>query len=155
VTEVSATAGAVLPPPALFLGGLIFGLAANLFFRTPIWPGVWVQLLGVLVFILGMWLIASASRTLARHRTSAEPWKPTSKLVQDGPYAFSRNPIYLSFALIYLGLSLIFDSLPALIMLCPVLIAVDRGQIRREERYLEAEFNGDFRRYRLKVRRWV
>jgi hypothetical protein len=50
------------------------------------------------------------------------------KLVQDGPYAFSRNPIYLSFAPFYLGLSLIFDSLPALIMLCPVLIAVDRGR---------------------------
>ena len=153
--ETPKAAGAALPAPLTFLGGLILGVVIGFFFPEPIWSGIWIQLLGVLVLILGMCLTTSALRTLARHKTSAEPWKPTAELVQDGPYGFSRNPIYLSFALMYLGLSCIFNSLFALVMLVPVLIVVDRTQMPKEERYLEAVFDEEYRRYKSKVRRWI
>jgi protein-S-isoprenylcysteine O-methyltransferase Ste14 len=153
--ETPKAAGAVVPAPLLFLGGLILGVVITFFFPTPIWPGIWVQLLGVLVLVLGIWLTVSAFRTLSRHKTSPEPWKPTAKLVQDGPYSFSRNPVYLSFALMYLGFSCVLNSLFALIIFVPVLVVVDRTQTRREERYLEAIFNEEYRRYKSKVRRWI
>ncbi len=155
VTETPKAAGAVVPPPLFFLGGFILGVVINFFFATPIWPGILVQLLGVLVLVLGVWLLTSAFRTLARHKTRPDPWEPTAELVQDGPYSFSRNPIYLSFALMYLGFSCIFNSLFALIVFALVLIVVDRKQIQREERYLEAKFNEEYRRYKSKVRRWI
>jgi protein-S-isoprenylcysteine O-methyltransferase Ste14 len=155
VAETPEVAGSAVPPPVIFLGGLILGAVINFFFPTLIWPGIWVQLLGVLVLALGIGLIAWAFRTFARHKTPPGPWAPTVTLVQDGPYGFSRNPIYLSFALIYLGLSFLFNYLPALILFVPVMIVADRKQILREERYLEAKFKEEYRSYKSKVRRWI
>lgn len=131
------------------------GAVINFFFPTPIWPSIWVRILGVFVLALGLGLGAWAFRTFARHKTPPGPRAPTVALVQDGPYGFSRNPIYLSFALMYLGFSCIFNYLPALILFVPVVILADRKQIQREERYLEAKFNEEYRSYKSKVRRWV
>jgi protein-S-isoprenylcysteine O-methyltransferase Ste14 len=153
--QTPKAAGAVVPAPLLFLSGLILGVVINFFLPALIWPGIWVQLLGALVLVLATWLTVSALRTLARHKTSPEPWKPTAELVQDGPYSFSRNPIYLSFALMYLGFSCVFNSLFALIVFIPVLIVVDRTQMQREERYLETVFDEEYRRYKSRVRRWI
>jgi protein-S-isoprenylcysteine O-methyltransferase Ste14 len=153
--ETPKVAGTIVPAPLIFLCSLVLGVVISFFFPAPIWPGIWVRLIGVLILVLGIWLAALALRTLSRHKTSSEPWKPTTKLVQDGPYRFSRNPIYLSFALMYLGLSCLLNSLPALIMLVPVLVVVDRTQILKEERYLEAVFSEEYRQYRSRVRRWI
>ena len=76
-------------------------------------------------------------------------------MVTDGPYGFSRNPIYLSFVLMYLGLSFIFDSAYVLIMLVVVVVLFDRLQIPREERYLRRLFGAEFDSYAAKVRRWL
>jgi len=76
-------------------------------------------------------------------------------LVQDGPYRFSRNPIYLSFALMYLGASLIVNSLLPLVVLVLMVVRWDRVQIPREERYLQERFGEEYNRYKAKVRRWI
>jgi protein-S-isoprenylcysteine O-methyltransferase Ste14 len=76
-------------------------------------------------------------------------------LVQDGPYRFTRNPIYLSFAVIYLGLAFIFNSVYLLFVLGIVLILLDRTQIPNEERYLREKFGEEYDRYKDKVRRWI
>ena len=131
------------------------GVVINFFLPTPIWPGIWTQLFGTAPLVLGIWLFASGIGTLRRHKTPPEPWKPSVELVQDGPYRFTRNPIYVSFAAIYLGVSFIFNSSLALIMLIPVLVLFDRKQIPREERYLEEKFGEEYNRYKAKVRRWI
>lgn len=71
------------------------------------------------------------------------------------PYRFTRNPIYLSFAITYVGLAFVFNSLPALILLVPLIVGFDRTQILREERYLEGEFGEEYLRYKERVRRWI
>ena len=151
----SKAAGAVAPPPLVFLGGFIFGAVINFFFPIPIWHSIWIQVFGVLPLVLGIWLLVSANMTLRRHKTPPEPWKPSVELVQDGPYRFTRNPIYLSFAVIYLGASFIFNSAFALIMLIPVSVLIDRTQIPREEHYLKEKFGEEYNRYKAKVRRWI
>jgi protein-S-isoprenylcysteine O-methyltransferase Ste14 len=83
------------------------------------------------------------------------PWTPSTALVQDGPFSFSRNPIYLAFCIMYLGASLIFNSAYILVMLVVVFVLFDRTQIPREERYLEAKFGDEFTRYKAKVGRWI
>jgi protein-S-isoprenylcysteine O-methyltransferase Ste14 len=47
------------------------------------------------------------------------------------------------------------NSLWPLLLLLPVLVVLDWGVIRREERYLDAEFGDPYRRYRTRVRRWI
>jgi protein-S-isoprenylcysteine O-methyltransferase Ste14 len=73
----------------------------------------------------------------------------------DGLYRFSRNPIYLGFAITYAGLAIAMDSVLVLLLLVPCLIVVDRFVIQREERYLSAKFGADYDAYRARVRRWL
>ena len=134
---------------------MIGGALVNLIFPLLIWPGIWARLIGAVPVIIGVWLFTSARGAFRRHRTALMPWTPSAELVQDGPYRFSRNPIYLAFAAIYLGAALVFDSLYTLIMLLIVVVLFDRTQIPREERYMEAKFGDQFVQYKAKVRRWI
>ncbi len=137
-------AGAVIPLPFIFLGGFIIGVILNLFFPIPIWPSFWIQLLGLIPMVVGIWLFASAGVTFRRHKTPLMPWSPSVELVQDGPYRFTSNPIYLSFALIYLGLAFTFNSVYIIIVLAIAVILFDRTQIQNEERYLQEKFGEEY-----------
>jgi protein-S-isoprenylcysteine O-methyltransferase Ste14 len=57
--------------------------------------------------------------------------------------------------LTYAGLSLLTGTLWSLLLLPGVLLAVDRGVIRREESYLEEHFGADYVEYQRRVRRWL
>jgi len=156
VAETPAkTAGGSASVAMVFLVGLIGGVVINLVFPVPIWPGFWIRLMGVVPLVVGIWLFVSARAAFRRHKTTLVVWTPSTELVQDGPYRFTRNPIYLAFATMYLGLSFVFNSAYILVMLVIVVILFDRTQIPREELYLQEKFGEEFSRYRAKVRRWV
>lgn len=148
-------AGAFAPVVLVFLGGLIGGVVINIFVPAPIWPNIWTRFIGFVPLTAGSGLFAWSRAAFRRHQTSLMPWSPSSFLVQDGPYAISRNPIYLAFCILYLGVSLIFDSAYILIMLAIVLVLFDRLQIPREERYLERQFGEEFLSYKARVGRWL
>jgi len=149
------SAGGFSSVASVFLAGLIGGAAINFFLPLPIWPGVWIKALGLIPLAVGVLLFVSARAAFRRHKTALMVWTPSTELVQDGPYGFSRNPIYLAFSSMYLGAALIFDSLYILIMLVIVVILFDRTQIPREERYLQERFGEEFTRYKTRVRRWI
>jgi protein-S-isoprenylcysteine O-methyltransferase Ste14 len=148
------SAGAFSWIALVFLAGLVGGGIVNLYSPLPIWVPLETLVVGVPLFVLGITIFLWARMALRRHRTTLMVWSPSSELVQDGPYAFSRNPIYLGFALLYLGTSLILDSGYILIMLLVVVVLFDRLQIPREEKYLEERFGEAFMAYRARVRRW-
>ncbi|MDE1853963.1 MAG: isoprenylcysteine carboxylmethyltransferase family protein [Thaumarchaeota archaeon] len=105
--------------------------------------------------MVGIWLFAWSRQAFGRHKTALMPWSPSTQLVQDGPYRFTRNPIYFAFALMYLGVAFVFNSAYVLGILVIVLVLFDRIQIPREERYLQERFGGEFNRYKKRVGRWV
>ena len=90
-----------------------------------------------------------------RARTSPIPVKPTTAIVETGPYRFTRNPMYVGLTLLYLGLTLWVGSLWPLLLLPVALFALQRFVIAREERYLEAKFGDQYLRYKARVRRWI
>ena len=89
---------------------------------------------------LGLFLMFTGIATFLHARTAVYPNRPASRLVVTGPYRFTRNPMYLGFTLAYLGGTLLLNSVWPLPLLPLVLFALTRSVIRREERYLAAEF---------------
>ncbi len=81
--------------------------------------------------------------------------KPVSSLVQDGPFRYSRNPGYLSLAMIYAGIAILRNALWAILLMPLVLYVIQREVIEREERYLERTFGEEYLAYKRRVRRWV
>jgi protein-S-isoprenylcysteine O-methyltransferase Ste14 len=94
-------------------------------------------------------------RTLRVAGTTIRPDKPTAKLVTDGPFRFSRNPLYLALTLMYAGLALMANSIWALLLLFPVTLVMSRFVIRREEEYLARTFGEEYEHYQKNVRRWI
>ena len=148
-------AGVIVPAPFFYAGVLVIGIVLNAFFPVPFLPSVVALIVGLPLIAIGILVVRSAFRALGRENTSPDPYEPTTKIVVDGPFRFTRNPIYLSFTLIYLGITLAFNTLWALLLLLPVLLAIDRGVILREEKYLEPKFGDEYLRYKAKVRRWI
>jgi len=90
-----------------------------------------------------------------RHHTTVNPYKAASSLVQDGPFGFSRNPIYLGDWCIYAGVTLLLQTLWPLAFAPLVWLIIRFGVIRHEERHLEARFGEEYMRFKARVRRWL
>jgi protein-S-isoprenylcysteine O-methyltransferase Ste14 len=116
-----------------------------------------VSLAAVPFFIAGIALIAWARVHLARAGTTWSPLAPdrAAALVTDGPYRWSRNPIYLGLLLVLLGVAALLRSPVALVLAAAFVAYEDRFQIRPEERALQARFGSEFERYMARTRRWI
>lgn len=149
--------GVIAPPPLIYLGFLLAGWGLGRLAGLPSFGGDAVARMVVAGLLIGVGLALElwAIGAFRRRRTAVQPWKPSTALVAEGPYRFSRNPIYLGFAVTYLGLALALNSWLALALLVPCLLVVDRGVIAREERYLSAKFGASYDAYRGRVRRWI
>jgi protein-S-isoprenylcysteine O-methyltransferase Ste14 len=140
-------------PPLVFLAAIAVGLGIDHWFPMSVRPeGLgWT---GALLLGLAVALSQWAMHHFRTRKTSVFPWKPTRVILEDGPFAFTRNPIYLSFAMAQLGIGLALDALAVVLLVVPAVLATDRWVIRREEAYLERKFGDAYRAYRGRVRRW-
>ena len=149
--------GVRFPPPILFVAGLLAGWLLDRFVQPlPISriPGRFDVVAGALI-PAALALMASGVMTFRRARTAIIPHKPASRLVQSGPYRFTRNPMYTGFTIVYVGISLLMNAFWPLILLPLVLFLLVRLVISREEAYLHSTFGAQYDEYRSRVRRWM
>src|SRR5688572_6505172 len=150
-------AGVRVPPPLIFFGLVVIGpLVDRLFGIAPLHIAQPLRSVMVLLLVAaGLMIVLAAIRNFARAGTRVEPWAPSSAIVSDGIYRFTRNPMYVGMALVVLGLALIIGSSASIVMVGLAMLIVDLFVIRREEAYLEAKFGDEYRDYRARVRRWL
>ena len=148
--------GVIAPPPLLFAGVLAASLLIDLLLvRQPTGLPRAVRIAVAALELAGAAvLMTGALLGFRRAGTNVEPWRPSTALVTTGVYRFTRNPIYLAMTLVYLAVALAADSLVAFLLLAPLLLAVRHGVIAREERYLDAKFGEEYRRYKGSAGRW-
>ncbi len=148
-------AGVVAPPPLIYLGFLLTGLLLNRKVPVRFLPRPAARPLGWALLGGGVCLGGWFQRTLRHAGTPVNPQKPVSSLVVDGPFRYSRNPGYISLAMMYAGVASLKNALWAILLLPPALGVIRRGVIEREERYLEGKFGEEYLRYKERVRRWI
>lgn len=147
--------GVVVLPPVLFGGALALGLVLHWIRPVHPLPPLPARLLGALLLIASGVLARRAERAMKRAGTNIRPDRPTTAIVSEGPFRFTRNPLYISLTGLYLGISLLVNALWPLLLLVPALVVLQRGVVAREERYLEAKFGESYRAYKSRVRRWI
>lgn len=79
---------------------------------------------------------------------------PPEAIVEQGPYRFVRNPMYLGHLIFMLGLALALRSWPAAALFAVHVIWFDRRVVADEER-LEALFGAPYLDYKTRVKRWI
>jgi protein-S-isoprenylcysteine O-methyltransferase Ste14 len=153
-------AGVHVPPPFIYVGGLVIGWLLD---RAWPWPvtrgagssGSTVRVILALAFgVAYLALFLGALSAFRRAHTTLIPNRHATAFVTDGPYRWTRNPMYVSLAFLYLALALWMNSWWAVLMLVPVLLVIQTAVIAREERYLSSAFPGDYRSYCERTRRW-
>jgi protein-S-isoprenylcysteine O-methyltransferase Ste14 len=152
--------GLGVPPPVVYLGPLILGLLLNRKISIPFLPRGLTRIVGLPLIGGGVLLGGWTYRTMRRADTpiTGEPFvpgKPTSSLVTDGPFRYTRNPGYLAGAMVYAGVASLANALWVFLLLPVVLLTMQRTAIEREERYLEGKFGEEYLRYKVRVRRWI
>jgi protein-S-isoprenylcysteine O-methyltransferase Ste14 len=148
-------AGAVAPPPLIYLGTLVLGLLLNRRFPTALLPRSIARGLGWPLLSAGVLLLGWFEWTIRHAGTTDSPYEPVSHLVTGGPFHYTRNPAYLSLTMIYAAIATLANALWAIVLLPVVLLVIQRGVIEREERYLEGKFGEEYLNYKARVRRWI
>lgn len=138
-----------------------FGLAVVLLFvvaAVSSGPGaipIRCRFAGLAPVVAGALLHGWSWRLFRRRGTTVRPEGSPRELVTDGPYRWTRNPMYLGGILILSGLALCTGHVPPLAI--PLLYGwtVQVRFLPAEERTLADRFGEDYDRYRRRVRRWV
>ncbi len=148
--------GVLIFPPVLFALTLVTGAVLQWFFPLPFWQATWSRrILGALLFLAALAFARWGEATMRRVGTNVRPDRPSTAIVEDGPFHYTRNPLYLSVMTMFVGLAQMANSAWFLILLVPMALVLHYGVVRREERYLDAKFGEPYRAYRTRVRRYL
>lgn len=148
-------AGVAAPPPLIYLALLGLGLLLNKRFPVSFLPRRIARILGWPFLGGGVLLLGWFEWAMRHADTPANPYKPVTHVVTEGPFRYTRNPGYLAMAMIYTGIAGLANALWAVLLLPVAMFAIQRGVIEREERYLEGKFGEEYLHYKARVRRWI
>ena len=144
-----------LPPPLVFLGAILIGVAVDRFIPLRVLPGVMASWMGGAFVLSAVILNGLGMREFSRAGTTVRPDRPASALVTTGPFRFSRNPFYLALAVLQTGIGIWTNNLWVLALVVPAVAIISRAVIPREERHLAETFGSAYRDYQTSVRRWL
>ena len=143
------------PPP---LVALTFGFLIN--YTKNIFPKIEIKneiIFGSFMIISGLIIILSAIILFKKYQTTISPLNPSNatKLITDGIYKFSRNPMYLGLLLVLLGISIILNPTGGFILIPLFILYLNLFQIIPEENAMVDLFKDEFLEYKKNVRRWI
>jgi protein-S-isoprenylcysteine O-methyltransferase Ste14 len=146
-----------VPPPLVFLGFILVGVGL----RYAVFPlsapvGLVPRLVvGGLLFSAGFVFMAWARGIFVRSGQDPAPWQPSPSLVREGPYRFSRNPMYVGMTTVQMGIGFALNNLWIVAFAIPALIIVHFTAVRPEEAYLGEKFGESYAQYKATVRRYL
>lgn len=119
----------------------------NLFLKT----------MSIMIFIFGVVIALIAVGLFRKEDTTVDPTNPknSSRLVTNGIYGYTRNPMYLGFLSWLLGYGLFLGNPINLVFIVLFLIYMNELQIKPEESTLCELFGEEYVEYRSRVRRWI
>lgn len=144
-------------PTLLFFGCLVVGILLEYIFPIHFISGAWPLriITGSFLFLVSGLTALSAFTALIKNKTAFNPAKPTEKIVCEGSFRFSRNPLYLALLLLLSSAAITTGSVWLVLALLILFVSLERFAIRPEEKYLTDKFGKVYLNYKASVRRWL
>lgn len=142
-------------PPLLVLAAFLAALPLQYFFPTGGLLPDWLRLAGRGLAALGVGLDFWAMATMALARTNIFPHRAADRLVTRGPFAFTRNPIYLGNTMLIIGIGLSLSLLWLLPFAFVAAALTQKLAILREEAHLASLFPDQWPAYAARTPRWL
>jgi protein-S-isoprenylcysteine O-methyltransferase Ste14 len=143
-----------LPPVWLLLGLALVWVLATYLPLVRLFGPVF-QAAGVLAALAGVAVIVWSALWFWRKQTAIEPHQEPAALIVEGPYRFSRNPIYLGMLAILTGAVMWHGALGAAPVPFAFAAVVTRRFIEPEEAALRRAFGAKAEAFLARSRRWL
>lgn len=111
--------------------------------------------LGLMIGTGGSCLMLWSWLLLKRRNVAICPRAETAKIIQSGPYSFSRNPMYLGMVLMMLGPALFTGAVSFYLSALVYFLILHVVFCSFEETKLLIAFGDEYAQYSSKVRRWL
>lgn len=116
--------------------------------------GEWIDVLGHGLIAVGACIAILSQRHMGTNWRIGAAEGEIGRIVDDGPFAVSRNPVFVGQALLFVGLFFVFPGVISLALTIALLVAIHL-QVKIEERVLAATLGQPYLDYMRRVRRWV
>jgi protein-S-isoprenylcysteine O-methyltransferase Ste14 len=141
-------------PPIILIGMAIAAVMLN-----RIWPleSNWptLKFIGAILLAVAIAIEVWSFLTFRKHRTTIMPNKGAAHLITSGPFAHSRNPIYVANTILVSGIGLYFGNLWLIAAAFIAALLTQELAIKREEKHLALKFGEAWTDYTSKVPRWL
>ena len=125
-------------------------------FILPKYPMIYIfNFLGLFLIVISPIIFFSSRNAFYAHNENLLPQTDTDIIIKTGIYAYSRNPIYLSFVLFHLGMFLTFENTMYFLSSIGLFFWLNNYVIKEEEDFLKDKFKEDFTRYCKSVKKWI
>lgn len=143
---------------AVLLGmGVIYAFyTEGVKYLLPFWylENAFLQITGLTILFVALVWIAIAQHQMANSWRIGIDEKHKTRLVTEGVFSISRNPIFLGMLSTLLGLFLVIPNALTFMVLITGFISV-QIQVRLEEEFLLKTHGEDYNNYCSKTKRWI
>jgi len=144
----------ILQPPCVAMLIVMSAWLVHSFFGP--WPKVLcIPLVGGVLVGSGFAFMMWARILFTSQKTTLFVGQESSQLVCDGPFRFSRNPMYVGVLVSLFGIALWVGTVPMYVALLVTFSTFHFFHISREERMLRDTFGEQYLAYSKDVRRWL
>lgn len=144
-----------IKPPHIALVLLFLSWVASYFFPKLNVARVIYRNMGIIVFFLGISLLFWSFSLFKKNKTPIVPGQKPTFVVAEGPYRFTRNPMYLGVTIALLGASIYFGNILAFFSPIIFFLIMNFYFVPFEEKLMENLFGRKYLNYKKKVRRWL
>jgi protein-S-isoprenylcysteine O-methyltransferase Ste14 len=142
-------------PPIIYISAAVVGVVAQRVMPLPGFGGEVAKVMGAILAIAAVSINLATFATFRKHKTTIMPNQAATNLITTGPFAWSRNPIYLANTALVLAAGLYFGNLWLVGLAFVAALITQKLAIEREEKHLVGKFGAAWEVYAAQVRRWV
>jgi protein-S-isoprenylcysteine O-methyltransferase Ste14 len=142
-------------PPRIAI--VLLAISIGLWFFSPPQTLFYIPyiLIAGLSIIFGSTVVTWAWFQFKKSDTAVCPTSRTSRIVTNGVYKYSRNPMYLGFLFMLIGGSFLMGTMPSMFAPIVFFIIIDKVFIPYEEEKLLSAFGDEYSNYQRVTRRWL
>lgn len=141
-------------PPFWFLLATLAQFGIAWYARMPPYSEA-RSILGYIIIGFGVVLVLTTRRSFRNWKTPICPFGEPKRMIKDGPFYFSRNPLYLGEVVMLVGFAFLHGAWQTFIPVPILVLVIDLIFIRQKERVLREKYGDAFETYAANVRKWI
>jgi protein-S-isoprenylcysteine O-methyltransferase Ste14 len=138
---------------SVYLLVICYILGEFIFPKYPLFYAI--NLIGIIGLFTSLIFFFLGFNIFKSYKEDPKPSSSSNKLIKTGIFAYTRNPIYLSFILFHFSMFLVFENVMYFLTTLCLSYWIHNYVIKFEEDYLLKTFSDEYKSYMSSVSRWL